>query len=205
MKNMNVEKEMGKFIFLGNNPAVDFANTQIVAHGEPLDLLGDLTDFAAWGAAAGLVTPAKANALLPAWTRRGKAVPAPAIELRAALKRIFEDLLGGSAVSTKDLGAISVALNASNARIALRKSGSGFEQQSLHDLEDPVQLLVPVAQAAADLLCHGDLANLRKCENPECVLIFYDVTKSHRRRWCSMATCGNRAKASSFYRRQRAS
>ncbi|MFF5075950.1 CGNR zinc finger domain-containing protein [Actinoplanes sp. NPDC000266] len=37
-------------------------------------------------------------------------------------------------------------------------------------------------------------ARLRKCANPECRLRFYDVSKAGARRWCSMATCGNRAK-----------
>ncbi|XVU28270.1 CGNR zinc finger domain-containing protein [Actinoplanes sp. CA-054009] len=35
---------------------------------------------------------------------------------------------------------------------------------------------------------------IRKCANPECRLRFYDVSKAGARRWCSMATCGNRAK-----------
>jgi predicted RNA-binding Zn ribbon-like protein len=64
-------------------------------------------------------------------------------------------------------------------------------------------LLVPIAEAAADLLCAGNFEYLRKCENPACVLLFYDTTKNHRRRWCSMAACGNRAKVAQFYQRQR--
>ncbi|MEU8660164.1 CGNR zinc finger domain-containing protein [Actinoplanes philippinensis] len=37
-------------------------------------------------------------------------------------------------------------------------------------------------------------SRLRRCANPECVLRFYDVSKAGARRWCSMATCGNRSK-----------
>jgi predicted RNA-binding Zn ribbon-like protein len=43
---------------------------------------------------------------------------------------------------------------------------------------------------------------IRKCANPECPLRFYDVSKAGARRWCSMATCGNRAKYRSHYARQ---
>jgi predicted RNA-binding Zn ribbon-like protein len=33
------------------------------------------------------------------------------------------------------------------------------------------------------------------------LLHFYDTTKSGTRRWCSMAVCGNRAKAARHYER----
>jgi len=42
---------------------------------------------------------------------------------------------------------------------------------------------------------------IRRCANPVCVLYFLDATKNGTRRWCSMKTCGNRAKASRHYRR----
>ena len=58
-------------------------------------------------------------------------------------------------------------------------------------------------EGAADLLCHGDLANLRKCENHDCILYLYDTTKNHTRRWRSTAGCGNRAKAAAFYQRKK--
>ena len=45
---------------------------------------------------------------------------------------------------------------------------------------------------------------IRECEHPDCVLWFYDRTKSHRRRWCSMALCGNRHKVAEFRKRQHA-
>ena len=62
-------------------------------------------------------------------------------------------------------------------------------------------LLGPVAEAAAQLLADGDFALVRQCEHPDCILWFYDRTKSHRRRWCSMAQCGNRYKAAQFRKR----
>ena len=65
------------------------------------------------------------------------------------------------------------------------------------------QLLMPVALAAAELLANGNFELVRACESADCVLHFYDRTKSHRRRWCSMATCGNRAKVQTFRARQR--
>jgi predicted RNA-binding Zn ribbon-like protein len=42
---------------------------------------------------------------------------------------------------------------------------------------------------------------IRRCQHPACVLWFYDTTRNSTRRWCSMTTCGNRAKAQRHYDR----
>src|SRR5437762_511107 len=60
-----------------------------------------------------------------------------------------------------------------------------------------------VARSAAELVAGGDPRRLRKCANPSCRLMFYDVSKAGRRRWCSMRTCGGQAKSRAFYRRRR--
>ncbi|SDU96307.1 CGNR zinc finger domain-containing protein [Pseudomonas mucidolens] len=65
-------------------------------------------------------------------------------------------------------------------------------------LQTPEQFLAPLAEAAAVLLVEGDFGLIRTCEHPECVLWFYDRTKGHKRRWCSMALCGNRHKVAQF-------
>src|SRR5260370_1447160 len=52
-----------------------------------------------------------------------------------------------------------------------------------------------LVDAAADLICNYDFQLIRSCEGSACCLIFLDRTKGHARRWCSMAVCGNRAKA----------
>jgi predicted RNA-binding Zn ribbon-like protein len=48
------------------------------------------------------------------------------------------------------------------------------------------------------LLMQEDLSLVRQCGGEDCTIIFLDRTKSHRRRWCSMAACGNRAKVAAF-------
>ena len=58
----------------------------------------------------------------------------------------------------------------------------------------PDTLLLPIAQAMADLVCDADFTQVRNCEGPTCTMLFLDTTKGHARRWCSMAVCGNRAK-----------
>ena len=67
----------------------------------------------------------------------------------------------------------------------------------------PQQALGQVAESLAELLAGGQFDYVRQCEHPDCVLWFYDRTKSHRRRLCSMALCGNRHKAAEFRKRGR--
>jgi predicted RNA-binding Zn ribbon-like protein len=64
-------------------------------------------------------------------------------------------------------------------------------------------ILGPVAEAAAELLATADFKLVKRCEDETCVLWFCDHTKSHHRRWCSMALCGNRHKVAAYRRRLR--
>jgi predicted RNA-binding Zn ribbon-like protein len=64
-------------------------------------------------------------------------------------------------------------------------------------------LLLPIAEAMGELVCRQDFTLVRKCEGPTCTLWFHDVSKGHARRWCSMAVCGNRAKAAAHRARSR--
>jgi predicted RNA-binding Zn ribbon-like protein len=62
-------------------------------------------------------------------------------------------------------------------------------------------VLGPVAEAAADLLATADFHLVKRCEDETCVLWFSDRTKSHHRRWCSAALCGNRHKVAAYRQR----
>lgn len=63
-------------------------------------------------------------------------------------------------------------------------------------------MLGQVAESVAQLLVEGNATLVKQCEHPDCILWFYDRTKAHKRRWCSMATCGNRHKAAQFRKRK---
>ena len=65
--------------------------------------------------------------------------------------------------------------------------------------ETPRQVLMPVMLAAAELLARDDFSSIRQCAAPSCVFWFLDRSRSHRRRWCSMATCCNRHKGPRFF------
>lgn len=61
--------------------------------------------------------------------------------------------------------------------------------------DEPVRAtLALVARDALDLVTSPSLARLRNCAGPTCGAVFLDTSRPGNRRWCSMGTCGNRAK-----------
>ena len=63
----------------------------------------------------------------------------------------------------------------------------------------PMGLLYPVAHSAARLLVEDCLCYIKECADETCEWVFLDCSKNHKRRWCDMKSCGNRAKARRHY------
>ena len=192
-----------KFPAVGNNLSLDFINTKIVENGELKDLLTDFTDLAAWAVAADLLEKSEAERLVDEWAGSAEINDAfrRAIDFREVLREMAVNLSAGKTVSKATIAAINREIQNQSGSIEIRRTENGFEKSFRADYRTPRQLLAPVAESAADLLCYVVPARLRKFESPECVLYFYDATKNHSRRWCSMQACGNRHKAAAFYRR----
>jgi predicted RNA-binding Zn ribbon-like protein len=72
------------------------------------------------------------------------------------------------------------------------------EDEAGEPLERP---LWPVLWDAAALLTSDRRAWVHTCHDPECAWMFLDLSRNRTRRWCSMAECGNRAKARRHYQR----
>ncbi len=191
------------FFFVGNLPCLDFVNTEIVARGERIDLLTSFADLVSWLQAANLLTAAEARTNEKRWgdASEGKAAFNEAVLLRNALRTMAERLAAGKPVDRTSIEHINRVLASRPTYQQLELKGNKTVSR-LHTLSESARhLLVPIAESAAWLLEHGDMSLLRRCENSDCILFFYDTTKNKRRRWCSMDACGSRAKAAAYYRR----
>jgi len=195
--------ETAKFYFVGNNLGIDLANTKVAANGKQIELLEQFSDLAAWALSAGLISKEEADDLIENWKEIGPSTLRDALRFRAVIHELIVGLASGASVDDKALDAINDQLKLNNGNTEIMRSETGFEKVHRADYRDPEQILTAVAESVADLLAYGDLSLIRKCENPDCVLFFYDTTKNHKRRWCSMAACGNRAKARAFYQRSK--
>lgn len=194
-----------EFLFLAGRLCLDFVNTEIVIRGRRVDLLSDFAQWMTWHAEAGAPKAAEVKALARRWRSGAPGTPPlrRAIAFRSRLRQMARSIAAGRPVPKTALTAINDLLRRGAAYEQLARAGNGFIRQTRRDLDDPLDLLVPVAEDAARLLCEGNPARIRKCGNPACVLFFYDTSKSHTRRWCSMKLCGNRAKVAAHYRRRR--
>jgi len=160
--------------------ALDLVNTEFLPDGTLVDLLATVESTRAWLTAAGLDQAASGN---PGPTRAA---------LRQARTAIRDALAGrGTAPLNGVLGHGCVRLSVSAGPVPLRTL----------DADDPAWQ--PAVMAAANLLDLLEQApdRIKHCENPACVLWFFDTTRNGTRRWCSMAVCGNRMKARRHYDR----
>jgi predicted RNA-binding Zn ribbon-like protein len=85
------------------------------------------------------------------------------------------------------------------------KGGKLFELSVMRRWRSPEALLLPIAEALARFVCTEDFTYVKACEGPQCTLLFADHTRGRARRWCSMASCGNRAKQAAHRERVKAS
>ena len=186
--------ENEQFYVVGNNLALDFVNS-FTTELTPQSLVR-------WAVAVKLIDAEKAKSLLLKW---GETILAEIAEFRKELREAVINLANGEKLKPQELDLINQVLRQSSGYSELSQTPEGFTKRFEIDLSEPKKILVPIAESMADLLCYGNLDYLRNCENPPCFLYFYDTTKNHKRRWCSMAVCGNRAKAAKFYQRQKGS
>ena len=193
------------FVFIGHHRMLDFLNTEIAVEGTPRDLLARPNDLLEWLVQAGALDRASARRARARWGsgRSGEALIRQARRLRTSLRRIADAAAGGRAVPRTGLAAVNALLSRGAAvdRVVPGTS-DGFATRRDLRVREPADLLVPIAEAAADLVCHADPRRIRRCAHPECVLYFLDGTKNGTRRWCDMRTCGNRANAAAYYRRR---
>lgn len=177
---------------LADHLALDLLNTEAQTHSGVVDYWATDEDVRRWLARhdvplAQLSTPAPPGLL------------AGGRELRAAVRAAISARKSGLPVA---VDALNEHLRAYLTAPQLLSDAAGRLVLSREAHCDAVaSLLGPVAEAAATLLVEGDFSLVRQCEHPDCILWFYDRTKSHKRRWCSMAVCGNRHKATRFRER----
>jgi len=195
-----------QFDFSGGALCLDFANTLGDRPRNAEEHLHDWSDLIAWGEQAGVVSAPQAVALRVAGARNARESSkalASAIAFREAVFRIFAGLAAGRQASAADLDVLNTQLAAAMPHARIRTRDGAFLWDWAEGKPSLERLLWPVARSAADVLVSPEHVRLRECASHVCSWLFVDHSPTQRRRWCSMKTCGNRAKARAFYARQR--
>jgi predicted RNA-binding Zn ribbon-like protein len=133
-------------------------------------------------------------------------VTVSAAELTAAARALrsardtIRTMVERGAATPDDLAAVRSQIR--HARIELEPDGAGGLRRVV--VGDRAAWTVPVrAVLDAVTLLEEQPGRVRRCAHPDCVLWFLDTSKRGDRRWHSMETCGNRAKAKRHYERHR--
>ncbi|HWT71282.1 MAG TPA: ABATE domain-containing protein [Oxalicibacterium sp.] len=199
-------------MFLADALGADFLNSIATPVDTPVEWIGSGKDLLDWLDKAQLVPaealqavrdnagPGELDAIatqarsLREWFRafvvkhKGKPIPAKALrELEPLNKLLARDEAYRQIVAAED-----------------DHAAHGLMLGEFRRWRSPEALLLPIAQAMADLVCKEDFTYVKACEGPACTLMFVDKTKGHARRWCSMAICGNRAKQAAHRSRGKA-
>jgi predicted RNA-binding Zn ribbon-like protein len=191
------------FLFVGNDPAIDFLNTRPVQDGEPTELLPDFAAVVRWFHAAGLLSSYDLAALTQRWDQSAAARrTVEAIQdLREKLRKEVLAWEKGTAVHRSTIDEINRLMAEHPMFSRLKKNGNELSAEVYFKPQSPEDLLAPLAYSAAMLFANAKRDRVRKCD--QCVLHFVDTSKKGTRRWCSMQLCGNRLKVAAYAARQR--
>jgi len=172
----------------GDRLALDFVNTRRERWRRSIETLITPADVSAWLVAAGVMEQP---------VRVRGAVLAEAHALREAIDAAVVATVAGSDVPDSAIGLIDDWLVFAGPRPQFLLGSDGRPMLAERPAADsPRRALGMVALDAATLLATPtQRARLRICASPTCSARFYDRSPAARRRWCSMQTCGNQAKA----------
>jgi predicted RNA-binding Zn ribbon-like protein len=193
------------FRFVGRYSFLDFINTEASEAGSRVNLLNDGQDFVRWLVLAKVFERNKLKLALEQWQeeKTGVRIWKDALALRVLLRRLVEAILADGPIPRASIDAINSLIGKPSGFTKLVKTPQTFERRFEYELNEPKQLLVPLAESAADLLCRGDFSRLKRCDNSNCAAFFYDTSKNRMRRWCIGTECGNRMRVAKFYARSR--
>jgi predicted RNA-binding Zn ribbon-like protein len=201
-----IKKDAANIGFIGGRLSLDFTNTiEWRGRDNPMELLLNYRDLVTWSRRQGILTDQEAQHLLEIADRQKNlsfSVYKRAIALREALYHIFSNIIQDQQPNPVDLAIFNQELASAMARSQILPTSEGFKWEWT-DYEDQMdRMFRPIVHDAAMLLTSDMLPRLGMCSDKNCAWLFLDTSKNHKRRWCSMDDCGNRAKFQRHYKRK---
>ncbi|WP_447009108.1 CGNR zinc finger domain-containing protein [Saccharothrix sp. DSM 118769] len=170
-------------------PALALVGTVRSRLGEPRDDLADPAALAGWLARHDLACAPDPD---EAHLREFRA-------LREAAYRLLEHATNGGAPRTADVELVNRCAARPPVPVALDYGADGPRRVRPPGTAD--QVVGVLARDLVDLLTGPERHQLHQCEAEVCGTFFVDTSRAGRRRWCSSATCGNRARVAAHRNR----
>jgi predicted RNA-binding Zn ribbon-like protein len=184
----------------------DFLNTLDTENGFPVEKLPTLDAALRWFVERGVIHREgadRARARVAIQAAAGAKDLDRVHTVRNALREVAEAIAEHRAPQTVALGTVNRALHARQV-IELVPAPDGCSVDHRH-IGDPIDdALARLAEPLVSELTGGHPERIKVCASDTCDWIFYDASRTARRRWCDMSTCGNRAKAARHRARNRA-
>jgi predicted RNA-binding Zn ribbon-like protein len=189
--------------------AFDFLNTleleddpASARNGVLVERLTSLDTAAAWLADAHVVPDATAITGVARSAADREAALQRLVTTRTALRDVAHAVAHDETPTRAAIDVVNRAL-AGRERIELVPERDGCRLGHSHVGDAIDDVLARIAEPIVREIGHGREDRIRICANDTCRWIFFDESRGGRRRWCDMATCGNRAKAQRHRARQR--
>jgi predicted RNA-binding Zn ribbon-like protein len=186
-----------------NRLCLEFANLPL-ASGDPVERPIFWDEFVDFLAAKRIISAEKTpyiRALAETDPKAAQSLLNHAEQLGTALRTSFRAILKGQDILRESVEPINQILRVTEGHDELQRDGSLWRMGFVAREEGLEWLLAAIARSGAELIAGGAGESLKKCANLDCRILFYDDSRTHRRRWCSMALCGNRSKVAAFARR----
>lgn len=189
-------QETNKFPLISGNLPLDLVNTEIVRRGLRNDLLITSEDVLEWlHAVKGNITFWNEQRFVEIQERMSQ-VTSSILNIRLMLRKQFELIADQHEISDEFITYLEKQIEKAPFMYKLKEQN--LIPSPIGKIEDMITSLI--AFDTLTLIAEGKLIALKRCSNPDCVLLFID--ESGRRKWCSMKICGNRKKVAKFQHRK---
>src|SRR5258708_12473219 len=118
-----------------------------------------------------------------------------------ALRLVFSAMVRGEDFEPEWVGSINAILAITEGHDELQRDEARWKLGFRARHEGLEWLLAAIARSGAELIAEGAEGGLQRCGNANCRLLYYDHSRTPRRRCCSLALCLNRTQLAAFSRR----
>jgi len=192
------------FYKVGGRTAIDFANSgqRFGKDGEGLEKLDELLSFLKSMEHLHEDQASSYHMYLFQDPDRCEQLMAELREIRGRFTSALDQAANGWPIDPSFVGELNDILSRYQTRLQMLPSEGGYELKVELVDEGPEQLLYPILKDMAEFLASEQLDKICKCASDTCELYFINQSRNGRRRWCSMSTCGNRAKVNAYLKRK---
>ena len=195
--------------FIADNVALDFLNSVAAPSSSEIEWITNDLEFENWLLNAGLISTQDLAQYHEKYSANDSdELARQARKLREWFRGFVSQHAGKSltSISLKDVEPVNEILTKGNQftqMISADTSDNPLQLQKQFRWTSKNDLLLPICESIANLICNIDFKLIKNCEGPTCTLWFYDISKNRTRRWCSMSVCGNRAKVAAHRAKQK--